>query len=485
MDSSAPKGLSFTKFNRATSADTVHPPPVASGDASHAAAAEASTGPKRAVSNLNRGPRLISIKNFRSIRSSAAELASNLARDYRVPSSSLFALKWHIRLLRSLDTVESRRDLVSIKLLAIRAGACNRFGAPEIPSHLLRDDPKVLQHLADLVKAGSVVTVRIQTDAVRALRSLWGWRSVSAKLKDLGILQQGLVPMTLHRCIDVLSSPDPPGGYVHLAHGLLWWAADLVGSAHTSSSIDPGEVMDLVLLILRNNAMRFSGILAMCCHVLQSVFSARNGNTHTARFHENKGLELCLDRIKSLLHVPATLDAVSTAPRSTAAAGPDLLADADRGAALFEAAPGVRRSVLSLFMALCHRSFERQRTAVRSNYLKDGTFSSILLHLWRGCFAISRHEYTAGRDSSGPTSMQLVEPLQSSGVRITTSSSPDNTSLFWGPEVFASSCELLCSVIHNNPSLVKHLHNEGITDGFLRSLAPVRIRGLCTLIVFP
>jgi hypothetical protein len=130
----------------------------------------------------------------------------------------------------------------------------------------------------------------------------------------------------------------------------------------------------------------------------------------------------------------------------------------------------VRRGLISTFLHLLGNLVRLQRSPVRFQALKDKSFSNTILRLFKMSHDASAN---AGPQPEVPKELSNWEEITAllSVIKERTSWNPQRVVL--GDKVYSFTCAFLQAVIHNQPSYLKTLHSEGVTEGFLGTLGPV------------
>ncbi len=151
----------------------------------------------------------------------------------------LFALRYHIRLIRALPDIHQRRNMVQIKLIALKLAMSFSKSRKEMLTYFLSADPQILQSILDLLKFGRAVPVNVQVHALKALRKLAQSNQVTTKLRDLGVLQDGLVPSLVQECLQNIGVKEAGGtspDFVRFSESLLGFVEQLVTSSPVFST---------------------------------------------------------------------------------------------------------------------------------------------------------------------------------------------------------------------------------------------------------
>jgi hypothetical protein len=166
-------------------------------------------------------------------------------------------------------------------------------------------------------------------------------------------------------------------------------------------------------------------------------------------------------------------------------------------------------------------SIRQQRAPVRFQGLKDGSFSAAVSRLWKTAFDVVsvatppvvdelRRFVTRAQSSetaataaaattaaagvtisavplsepADPVQALLLQPVTTALSALKDAIAVERKEAGMGDLVYGLTCNLFCTVVHNQPAVIKGLHNDGTTASFLASLSPVPQRcNRCEVII--
>ena len=281
-------------------------------------------------------------------------------------------------------------------------------------------------------------------------------------------------------------------------------------SVYEAPPIPPVELVELMLAIIADPELVHCSLLIKATAVIESVLNSAQSHQVVSKFHAINGVDVCMQRVAAIigyaLHTPtpssSSSSSLSPAPLPLSPASPLVVAapspDAPLSSELRTMVPASYLSVrlvlekLLVTLITAIRSF---RQPVRAQLLSNGQLSGILKQLWthsappKRAASLATPADTSATAAAAPaeeggstTKRRRTSRTSSSASELSLSASPTLTSAStsssaaltsgasewsWGSEIFSHACTLFCAVVQNNPSTLKQLHTEGVTQTLL------------------
>jgi len=406
---------------------------------------------------------------------------AELASKERVPSRFHFSLKHHVRFARNFSSLKTRQIYVRIKLTAIRLAMCFSWSKKEFLHKHFKSNPHLTEMLLDLLQHAHQVPLEIAIISLHSLKSITQVPYVEMRIRDLGVLTDGIIPSLLHQCITKLKSKPDEASTLLLAEAILSFIQK-IGSENIiyafPRAFRPPDVMDWMVNLISNHSITCAIVLLRALRIIEKLISPnRIGGLGTStsasrtRFHQANGFDVCLTRIQELYINPPEKRKTLTFVRP----------------GKMDVAPAnhlLGKCVRSLLRVMS-TSVRHHRRPVRSTAIKDGVFTSVITSLWKLSQADGRGDSKEHLESSkaaekakrtskrrkvqhAASKNEAKVPAKMDVESVKTQSAAK----ILGDKIFAHSCALLCNVIQNRPSCLKSLHEGGITMAFLESLRP-------------
>jgi len=424
---------------------------------------------------------------------------SNLSRDVtlskvlgkkKLSKRFHFSLKHHVQFAKSFAVEEKRQMYIRIKLVSIRLAMCFSWTKKEFLQKHFKSNPHLTEMLLDLLQNSHQIPLPVTITALHCLKSLTQVPYVESRMRDLGVLTDGIIPSLLHQCITRLKSdPDSPRDLL-LTEAILSFIQKLSSENIVYAyprAFRPTDVMDWMMSILSNFSISCAMVLMRALRIVEKLIAPNRDvgslgastGASRSRFHQANGFDLCLNRLKQLYVNPP--------------AERKLLSFVLPGKMQIIPANHLLGKCVKALLRVSSISARHHRRPVRSTMLKDGVFASVIIKLWQLSQSEEKKEPIPKPKSSPKPQLRARRRRKCATYESKSSSSKvdmkmmslKNSSIvdrrqdprkIHGDKIFALSCALLCNVIQNRPSCLKSLHESGVTRAFLDTLNPDMLR---------
>ncbi|KAG0231894.1 hypothetical protein BGW42_008561 [Actinomortierella wolfii] len=314
--SSQPPSVIPSKHRRSSASNV----PAAAGATSSANAS--STTPS--TNNLSEGMVVIQATDLDQYGKTDYEVLSHFVQQYHVPEEHHFQLLCRIRVARGIKDVALRRQLLTIRILAIAVMS------HVLTEHTLADkffmyEPDIIQNLVDLVHPDHNVPFSLQTVALLALDGLAHLRS---KLVDVlttmnASASHGVLLYILRKVITSLDAENPiyPQEFVDALFAFITYI--ISSQSGGAMVISAGIIPVLLQLLLNKHASQLKNITKAISIQDSLIYGYASAFTS---FISSNGLNFIVQRIKDDVDVVLAIVQEAEAnqmPDVTTASNPD------------------------------------------------------------------------------------------------------------------------------------------------------------------
>eukprot|EP00466_Bigelowiella_natans_P012537 jgi/Bigna1/128243/aug1.6_g2951 len=418
-----------------------------------------------------------------------------LAKKYQnVPDRYKYSLKHHLNFARAFSDEIVRTKYVMIKLMAIRLAMCFSWSRNEWVQKYFKSNPHLTEMLLDLLQNSHLIPLDVTVLTVHCLKSLTQVPYVETRMRDLRVLTDGVIPSLLLQCITRLKT-NPDSAPDLLLTGALLSFIQKISSENIllayNRTLRPADIMDWMVSLISNLAIKNAMVLMRALRIIEKLIAPSRdlvsiGGVHhsvsRSRFHQANGFDICLKRLQQIyVNSPGKREGLTYIRKRT-----KTMATGCAGHLLGKC--------VKAFLRVASISVRQSRRPIRSDLLKEGEFSNIIITLWRmsqgsakgACgdnMESKESENKSSADMKGPpllkkrrkteaSSSSSLASEASSSMQVSTDPKRRSAKELLGDKIFALSCALLCNVIQNRPACTKTLHANGVTKVFLQTLHP-------------
>ncbi|CAD7704534.1 unnamed protein product, partial [Ostreobium quekettii] len=381
------------------------------------------------------GLQVIHIPGLHKIGETEHELLRRLVEKHDVPQELRFRLLTRIRIAQAFGTLEGRRHLVRVRLMAF----CVLFQSNPLHGDMLSffmSEPEFMNELVGLVQAEEGVPLELRTYAVRALAVQLVDRSRhSAVINAIGVGgQNGVLSILMQDSIDDItssSSDAKPKYNAHFVEALLSLVGALVSSSSGSVALSEAGLIPTLLPLIQNTNPAHVSLVCTAVKILEAFMDF--SSSASAMFRGLGGLTYMIKRLEFEVGLEGG-DPSTVGPSASSQGSDPFLQETKR-----------------------QKPSGADGTVKQIPYACRLLLKSLLRAITLASYAPSSGTGTRPNDAD---SLLLYKCLETMFLRARE----------FGGALFALAASVVTDLIHHDPLCFRSLHEAGVPDAFLKAV---------------